>query len=132
MPVYYSGKKFHYRFRVKGKRHYGICEGCTTEEQALAYEAQVNARLREEVKAAQEKLRQEEQKIAFNNNVRSLVENYRQVLNDGKKVSLADAYALYSRKPSRKRKCCDKTRKQKERSSIGRKSTGFQKSSDGS
>lgn len=101
MPVYYSGKKFHYRFRVKGKRHYGICEGCTTEEQALAYEAQVNARLREEVKAAQEKLRQEEQKIAFNNNVRSLVENYRQVLNDGKKVSLADAYALYSRKPSR-------------------------------
>lgn len=114
MPVYYSGKKFHYRFRVKGKRHYGICEGCTTEEQALAYEAQVNARLREEVKAAQEKLRQEEQKIAFNNNVRSLVENYRQVLNDGKKVSLADAYALYSRKPSRKRKCSDKTRKQKE------------------
>ena len=81
---------------------------------------------------AQEKLRQEEHKIAFNNNVRSLVENYRQVLNDGKKVSLADAYALYSRKPSRKRKCCDKTRKQKERSSIGRKSTGFQKSSDGS
>ena len=70
--------------------------------------------------------------IAFNNNVRSLVENYRQVLNDGKKVSLADAYTLYSRKPSRKRKCCDKTRKQKERSSIGRKSTGFQKSSDGS
>ena len=54
MPVYYSGKKFHYRFRVKGKRHYGICEGCTTEEQALAYEAQVNARLREEVKGRTE------------------------------------------------------------------------------
>ena len=63
MSVDYSGKKFYYRFRVKGKRHYGISEGCTTEEQALAYEAQVNARLRKEVEAAQEKLRQEEQKL---------------------------------------------------------------------
>ena len=37
--------------------------GFISKENVFAYEAQVNARLRKEVEAAQEKLRQEEQKL---------------------------------------------------------------------
>ena len=45
--------EYHYEFMQGGKRYYGVCEGCTTERAALAYEKNI----RDTVKAAAEQKR---------------------------------------------------------------------------
>lgn len=40
MTVALHGMNYRYRFRVKGKRYFGLCVNCHTEEEALAFEAQ--------------------------------------------------------------------------------------------
>lgn len=36
MTVALHGMNYRYRFRVKGKRYFGLCVNCHTEEEALA------------------------------------------------------------------------------------------------
>lgn len=45
MTVALHGMNYRYRFRVKGKRYFGLCVNCHTEEEALAFEAQERNRL---------------------------------------------------------------------------------------
>lgn len=87
MTVALHGMNYRYRFRVKGKRYFGLCVNCHTEEEALAFEAQERNRLLAEFYEAEKRsaeyaaqLQIEQEKIKYNRNVRALVENYRYVL----------------------------------------------------
>ncbi len=76
--------EYHYDFTENNKRYRGVCEGCTTERAALAYEKEK----RELVK-----------KLVAQKNAVALVENFRQELTGSSAVSLKDAYQLYEKKP---------------------------------
>ena len=76
--------EYHYDFTENNKRYRGVCEGCTTERAALAYEKEK----RELVK-----------KLVAQKNAVALVENFRQELTGSSTVSLKDAYQLYEKKP---------------------------------
>ena len=82
-----DGGEYHYQFMQNGKRYYGVCEGCTTERTAQAYEK----RMRDTVKKAAEQ-----------NNVKALVENFRQTLTGGNSIPLANAFELSLKKPRRR------------------------------
>lgn len=79
--------EYHYEFMQSGKRYYGVCEGCTTERAALAYEK----RMRDTAKAASEQ-----------KSVKALIENFREELTGGKAVTLADAFSRYLAKPKKR------------------------------
>ena len=66
--------EYHYEFMQGGKRYYGVCEGCTTERAALAYEKNI----RDTVKAAAEQ-----------KSVKALIDNFREVLTGGEALTLA-------------------------------------------
>lgn len=70
-----------------GKMYYGVCEGCTTERAALAYEKNV----RDTVKKAAEQT-----------SVKAIVENFKRQLSGGTDITIADAFALYLSKPARR------------------------------
>ena len=119
MTVALHGMNYRYRFRVKGKRYFGLCVNCHTEEEALAFEAQERNRLLAEFYEAEKRsaeyaaqLQIEQEKIKFNRNVRALVENYRYVLNGGKSILLSEAYELFLTKPRKRRTISEKSRKQ--------------------
>ena len=76
--------EYHYDFTENNKRYRGVCEGCTTERAALAYEKEK----KELVK-----------KLVAQKNAAALVENFRQELTGSSVVSLRDAYQLYEKKP---------------------------------
>lgn len=75
-------KEYHYRFMQSGKLRRGVCEGCTTERQALDYE--------KGIKKTAKTLAQQKTVIA-------LIENTRDELSGGdvKSITIADAYSHY-------------------------------------
>ena len=79
--------EFHYQFMQAGKMYYGVCEGCTTERAALAYEKKV----RDTVKKAAEQT-----------SVKAIVENFKRELTGGNDIMLSDAFELYLAKPARR------------------------------
>ena len=81
-----QSEEYHYEFMQDGKRHYGVCEGCTTERAALGYEKSI---------------RETAKKLAEQKNVRALVENFRDEMTGGEKIQLTDAYDLSLQKPRR-------------------------------
>lgn len=80
--------EYHYKFMQNGKNYYGVCEGCTTEEQAREFEARL--------KRISKEAAQQRSPVA-------LVENFRQELTGGRTITLAEAFRLAMAKP-RKRK----------------------------
>lgn len=110
MSVMLRGRKFHYRFLLKGEGYSGPCVNCVVQDpndkreleavrkRALEYEA---ARKREAVEAVQA-TREAEADIRKNKTVRALVENYKYELTGGRPVSFAEAFALAAAKPSRR------------------------------
>ncbi len=79
--------EYHYDFQQNGKRYWGVCEGCTTKVQALAYEKH----LRDIAKEA-----------AAQKSVGAFVENFKRELTGGDKITLDAAFELYQAKPRRK------------------------------
>ena len=80
-------EEYHYEFMQSGKRYYGVCEGCTTEREAHAYEKE----LREKTKI-----------LAKQKNVKSLVINFRDELTGGEAITIQEAYLCSLKKPKRK------------------------------
>lgn len=80
--------EFHYKFMQNGKTFYGVCEGCTTEEEARAFEA---------------RLRKMSKEAAQQRSAVALVENFRMELTGGRKITLADAFNIAISKPRRRR-----------------------------
>lgn len=78
---------YHYDFQQGGKRYWGVCEGCTTKAEALAYEK----RLRDTAKEA-----------SAQRSVGALVENFKRELTGGDKITIVGAFDLYMSKPRRK------------------------------
>ena len=78
---------YHYDFQQGGRRYWGVCEGCATKAEALAYEK----RLRDAAKEA-----------SAQKSVGALVENFRRELTGGDKITIAGAFDLYMSKPRRK------------------------------
>lgn len=81
-------KEYHYRFMQSGKDYYGVCEGCTTERDALDYEKDRKA---------------DAKKLAEQKNVKALIENFRdQLAGSGEPITIAAAYDLYLTKPRKR------------------------------
>ena len=78
---------YHYDFQQSGRRYWGVCEGCATKAEALAYEK----RLRDTAKEA-----------SAQKSVGALVENFKRELTGGGKITIAGAFDLYMSKPRRK------------------------------
>lgn len=98
MSVYLRGSHWHYRFMMSGKSYSGPCLGCENEKQAEAYEKQKRSSacvVTEEINRAKEDVRK-------NRTIVALVENYRRELSGGTLIAISDAYALASKKPSRR------------------------------
>ena len=81
--------EYHYEFMQNGKRYYGVCEGCTTERAAQAYE---------------KKLKETAKKLSEQKSVGALIENFKHELTGGGTVTLAGASALYIQKPTRRQR----------------------------
>lgn len=79
--------EYHYNFMQGGKRYYGVCEGCTTERAALAYEKNI----RDTVKTAAEQ-----------KSVKALLDNFREELTGGNTIPLAGAFDRYMTKPKKR------------------------------
>ncbi len=82
-----SKNEYHYSFQHHGKRYWGVCEGCSTKADALAYEKKI----RDTVKEA-----------AVQKNIGAFLENFKRELTGGDKITIADAFDLYISKPRRK------------------------------
>lgn len=80
--------EYHYEFMQNGKRYYGVCEGCTTERAALAYEKKI----RDTIKTAAEQ-----------KSVKALIDNFREELTGGDVILLAGAFDRYIAKPKKRR-----------------------------
>ena len=78
--------EFHYRFMRKGKLYFGVCHGCHTEDEALAFES---------------KVRETADGLSRQKSVKAIVENYCEELSGGEKIELADAFASAMQKPRR-------------------------------
>lgn len=81
-------EEYHYQFMQSGKMYYGVCENCTTERDALAYEK----RIRETVK-----------KLSEQTSVTALVENFKRELTGCTDILLADAFEKYLTKPAKRK-----------------------------
>lgn len=84
---YGETREYHYKFMQGGKWFYGVCEGCTTERSALAYEKKI----KETAKTASEQ-----------KSVKALIDNFADQLTGGSAVPLADALELYLKKPKKR------------------------------
>lgn len=71
----------------KGKYFTGVCEGCVTQRQAEKYEQEI---------------REKASELAKQKNIKALVENYRDELAGGEKISLNAAFDQAMKKPRRK------------------------------
>ena len=79
--------EYHYNFMQGGKRYFGVCENCTTERAAQAFEKKI----RDTAKAVSEQ-----------KNVKALIENFRDELTGGDSIHIADAYERYLSRPTRR------------------------------
>jgi integrase len=79
-----QGGTWYYQFIKDGTRYTGRCEGAKTKREAEAYEKKIMATVE----------RASEQKT-----VKALIDNFRDELTGGKKISLAEAYDLAEQKP---------------------------------
>jgi len=79
--------EYHYEFMQSGKRYYGVCEGCTNERAALAYEKNI---------------RDTAKKAAGQTSCKALIENFKKELTGGGDIPLTDAYELSLQKPRRR------------------------------
>jgi len=82
-----QSEEYHYSFMQNGKRYYGVCEGCTEEKKALAYEKTV---------------KNSAKKLSEQKNIKALIENFRDELTGGGPIKLADAYELSLKKPKKR------------------------------
>ncbi len=98
MSVMLRGDHWHYRVQAGKKRISGPCVGCRTEAQARAYEEQKKRALLADIEFE----KQADADVRRNRTVAALVENYRMELSGGSLIALGDAYALASRKPSKR------------------------------
>ena len=111
MSIMLRGSKYHYRFRMNGVDHSGVCLGCeipsvaspreilSIEKKAKQFEAEVKLSVTQEISQTQ----QAEAEIRKNKTVRALVENYKYELTGGKPVTLEEAFALAEAKPSKRK-----------------------------
>ena len=111
MSVSLRGRRFHYRFQVRGRNYSGVCAGCeifpemnqkdvaAVRKKALTFEANKKSSIANET----QELDATEREIRKNKTVRALVENYRYELTGGKPVQLAEAFALAEAKPSKRK-----------------------------
>lgn len=111
MSIILRGSKYHYRFRMNGVDHSGVCLGCevpsvaspreilSIEKKAKQFEAEVKLSVTQEISQTQ----QAEAEIRKNKTVRALVENYKYELTGGKPVTLEEAFALAEAKPSKRK-----------------------------
>ena len=83
-----DGGEYHYQFMQSGQMFYGVCEGCTTKRAAELYEKKIRDTIK---KAAEQK------------NVKALVENFRDELTGGESITLAEAFELYTQKPTKRK-----------------------------
>lgn len=100
MTIFQRGKRWHYEFETAGRRFRGACAGCSTREEALSFEKEI----RRKVSA-----------LKAQKSVKALVENFRDELSGGRRISLEEAFPLATEKPvarkaskdweSYKRKC---------------------------
>lgn len=79
--------EYHYEFMQAGKRFHGVCEGCTTERAALAYE---------------KTFKETQKQLTKQKNVNALVENYKHELTGGVIIDLENAFDQYLTKPRKK------------------------------
>lgn len=98
MSVYLRGKSYHYRFLFQGKDYFGPCSGCVTNAEAKEFERFLREKIRRQVAT----LAKEQEKVKHNKTIRALVDNYSYVLTGGKPITLAKAYPLALKKPSRR------------------------------
>ncbi len=79
--------EYHYEFMQGGKRYYGVCEKCTNQREAQAYEKTI----RDKAKL----------KTVKKNN-KAILEEVRREIIGGEKIKLADAYELSLKKPRKR------------------------------
>ncbi len=79
--------EYHYEFMQSGKRHYGVCEGCTTVKAALTYEKSI---------------RETAKKLGEQKSIGALVENFKNELTGGRNITLSEVFDIYSSKPRRR------------------------------
>ncbi len=89
MGVVLRGSVWYYDFRSGGKRYQGRCDGCATKTEAERF---VSDRKRLVGRLSQQR------------SAKALVENFRQELTGGRKVSLEEAWGLAEGKPRKKRR----------------------------
>lgn len=75
---------YHYKFMSSGKLSFGVCKGCTTQKTALEYEKGIRSKTIE---------------LSNQKTVKALVENFRDDLTGGSKISLQEAYDSSLAKP---------------------------------
>lgn len=78
---------YHYKFMFGGKYYTGVCKGCTKKKDALLYEQEIKNKVIE---------------LSKQKSVKALIENFKQELTGGNKISLTDAFDLYTSKPRRR------------------------------
>ena len=79
-----QGGTWYYQFIKDGTRYTGRCEGAKTKREAEAYEKKIMATV---------------ERASGQKTVKALIDNFRDVLTGGKKISLAEAYDLAEQKP---------------------------------
>ena len=94
---YGETREYHYKFMQSGKWYYGVCEGCTIERTALAYE---------------KKIKDTAKTASGQKSVKALIDNFADQLTGGKAIPLETAFELYLKKP-KKRQPGEKQLKQK-------------------
>ncbi len=81
--------EYHYKFMQSGKWYYGVCEGCTTERDALGYEKNI---------------KETAKRLSEQNNVNALIENFKRELTGGNDITLESAFAVYITKPAKRKR----------------------------
>ncbi|MEA4863611.1 MAG: tyrosine-type recombinase/integrase [Victivallaceae bacterium] len=84
---YSETKEYHYKFMQDGKCLFGVCEGCTSERDALAFEKKI----KDIAKSASKQ-----------KTIKALLDNFREELTGSHKIMLDEAYELYLKHPTRR------------------------------
>jgi len=79
--------EYHYKFMSGGKYFYGVCVGCSTKKAAEEYEAKLKKKVKD---------------LAKQKTVKALVENFREELTGGSRITLTEAYNLSLKKPRKR------------------------------
>ena len=111
MCVVLRGRKFHYRFVMRGKEYSGPCcvqavpEGASPKEiEALKKEAKkFEDAEKEKVSQFLHKMDETEKEVRMNKSVTALIENYKFELSGGRPISFTEAFALAVAKPAKRK-----------------------------